>query len=128
MSKMGAFPPKYEPLSEAHDDDESTTQEILLSSFRRHQNSLRLRIIGLGFCLGILAFTFLILAAFGVILHTIVARTARVTASAIDSPDEVQQGQQYGLRKTGTFTCGPTADDARAKGCKWDVVRIAHMV
>ena len=71
VEMMGALPPKYEPLN-SQQDDEATQQDSLIPNFPRDGRTLRLKIIRLGFCLGVLVATFLIQVVVGLILNSIV--------------------------------------------------------
>ncbi|KUJ12459.1 uncharacterized protein LY89DRAFT_208026 [Mollisia scopiformis] len=124
---MGALPQKYEPLT-GQQDDEATQQDSLVFNFPRDRRTLRLKIIGLGFCLGILVATFLILIVVGLILSSVVTHIYPAAESHCAPGTEAVADlghTAFGLQKTGPFTCGENADEARALGCIWDVMNFA---
>jgi hypothetical protein len=118
---MGAFRPKYEPLN-GQQDDEPKQHDSQIPNSHRDRRTLRLKIIALGFCLGILVATFLILVVIGLILNSFVTHICPTAESHWTPTTDAAVNPSFSLRKTGTSTCGRDADEARALGCIWDIV------
>jgi hypothetical protein len=119
--------PKYEPLKErAHlpaieeEEGGGADRGPLYADVQNYNTALRLKIIGLGLCVCSLVLTFLLLVVFGLIVRSIVTHVQPNTAC--QSVPETPSSSPAGLIKPGTFTCGSTAEEARALGCKWDIM------
>jgi hypothetical protein len=128
---MVASPPKYEPLKEQQqlprieEEDDGIEQDSLMPRFRKDHRTLRPKIIGLSLCLGSLILVFLILVTFGIILHSIITHIYPAGESCSNSSLNPVLNQVSNLQKPGTFTCGTTADEARALGCQWDIMTMS---
>jgi hypothetical protein len=98
---------------------------LLIPRYRKNRRTLRLKIIGLSLCLGSLILVFLVLATFGIILHSFITHIYPAGESCSNSLLNPVPNQVSNLQKPGTFTCGTTGDEARALGCQWDILTLA---
>ena len=128
---MAASPPKYkylqeqQPLSWVEGEDDGTQQDSLIPRFCKDHRILRLTIIGLSLCLGSLILIFLILVTLGIIQYSIITNIYATGKFCGDSSLNPVPNQVSNLQKPDTFTCGTTADEARALGCQWDIMTLS---
>lgn len=122
FENMGAPPLRYQPISQKQDEDDTTPPEAGNPVLSQDRQTLRMKVIGLGFCFGILISTFLILFAISLILSGIIEHIPPISEPGQNSRLNTVASSSCGLQKSGTFTCGNSSDEARGLGCHWDIV------
>ncbi|GAB7355661.1 hypothetical protein MBLNU459_g6372t2 [Dothideomycetes sp. NU459] len=112
------------PFIEKEDSDMRENQDK--GDTKECYNLPPLKTLLLGLILAILLFTSLALVIFGTTLYTAVNQFHQAPSEfKPHSMGNEIASQGPALHKPGSFICGTTADEARALGCKWDIMTMS---